>query len=252
MFGSNDGPDDNDEGAGEFQGHDIGDAVNAVLRPKARPHQRRTESAADGDGGAAWRLKFWQRQHGGVENAVVNPISESGGAADGGRHIRSQTSFRHFFNRNKKSGVDLEATLDAELADLEGGGVGVGGGGGGASHARAATTVTNSNSRPFPSLPARPGRSPVRPQAFPAGSPDGSVVVDLGDVKGGKLKAAVKRAMAASRREKEAAARRGRQRQRQEQELGEFQGFIQVKDPALNKVCVEYGLTADLAETKYR
>lgn len=34
--------------------------------------------------------------------------------------------------------------------------------------------------------------------------------------------------------------------------MNEHQGFIQVKDPALDKVCVEYGLTAELAEAKYR
>lgn len=241
MFGSNDGP-DLDEGADEFQGHDLADAVNAVLQPKPKLPQRRTDSGAEGEG--AWRLRFWKQQSGG--NVAASPTNA--GTANEGRHIRSQTSFRHFFNRNRKSGVDLEATLDEQLADLEGGGGA--GGSGDAAHRRAATTANN-NSRPLPRLPARAGRSPVRPQAVAADAGEGGVV-DLADVKGGKLKAAVKRAMVASRREKEAAARRGRQKMRQDQELGEFQGFIQVKDPALNKICVEYGLTADLAEAKYR
>lgn len=246
MFGSSDRP-DNDEDRDEYQGHDIGDAVTAVLR---RPHRQANSGDADGDGGAAaWRLKFWQRQQG----ASATPTNDNAapGTDSGGRHIRSQTSFRHFFNRNKKSGVDLEATLDAQLAnELEDGIADEGGGG--VAHRRAATSAA----RP-PRLPPRTGRaapprpSPVRPQGVPADAPDGGVV-DLGDIKGGKLKAAVKRAMAAQRREKEAAARRGRQKQRREQQLGEFQGFIQVQDPALDKTCFEYGLTADLAEAKYR
>ncbi|CAM9689894.1 unnamed protein product, partial [Ectocarpus fasciculatus] len=239
MFGSSDRP-LNDEEADEFQGHDMGDAVNAVLKPK-RP--RRTESGDEAN--AASRLKFWQRHGAGTPTNAAAAAQDAGGAGDG-RHIRSQTSFRHFFNRNKKSGVDLEATLDQDLQQLEDGGTPV-------VHRRSATTAAgNNNQRAGTQRSAqRKGRSPVRPSGVPAGSAEAGVV-DLGDIKGGKLKAAVKRAMAASRREKEAAARRGRQKRREEQELGDFQGFIQVKDPALDKSCVEYGLTADLAETKYR
>ncbi|CBJ30457.1 1,3-beta-glucan synthase, family GT48 [Ectocarpus siliculosus] len=240
MFGSSDRP-LNDEEADEFQGHDIGDAVNAVLKPK-RP--RRTESG-DGGGGddAAWRLKFWQRHASGTPTNAAAAAAQQAGGGDG-RHIRSQTSFRHFFNRNKKS--DLEATLDQDLQQLEDGGTPV-------VHRRSATTAAgNNNQRAGAQRTAqRKGRSPVRPRGVAAGSAEAGVV-DLGDIKGGKLKAAVKRALAASRREKEAAARRGRQKRREEQELGDFQGFIQVKDPALDKSCVEYGLTAELAETKYR
>ncbi|CAM9905485.1 unnamed protein product, partial [Ectocarpus sp. 13 AM-2016] len=240
MFGSSDRP-LNDEEADEFQGHDIGDAVNAVLKPK-RP--RRTESGDGGGGGgddAAWRLKFWQRHASGTPTNAA--ASQQAGGGDG-RHIRNQTSFRHFFNRNKKS--DLEATLDQDLQELEDGGTPV-------VHRRSATTAAgNNNKRGGTERTAqRKGRSPVRPRGIAAGSAEAGVV-DLGDIKGGKLKAAVKRALAASRREKEAAARRGRQKRREEQELGDFQGFIQVKDPALDKSCVEYGLTAELAETKYR
>lgn len=242
MFGSSDRP-DNDEERDEYQGHDIGDAVNAVIR---RPARRTTSGDADGgDGGAAaWRLKFWQRQA--APATPTNAAAVAGNDSSGGRHIRSQTSFRHFFNRQKKGDVDLE-DIDEQLANELEDGVADDGAG----HRRAAASAA----RP-PRLPPRAGRSaaprpsPVRPQGVPADAPGG--VVDLGDVKGGKLKAAVKRAMAAQRREKEAAARRGRQKRRQEQELGEFQGFIQVRDPALDKVCFEYGLTADLAESKYR
>lgn len=238
MFGSSDRP-LNDEEADEFQGHDMGDAVNAVLKPK-RP--RRTDSG--GDDNAAWRLKFWQRHGAGTPTNAAVAAQQAGGGD--GRHIRSQTSFRHFFNRNKKSGVDLEATLDQDLQELEDGGDTS------VLHRRSATTAAGNNQRAGTQRSAqRKGRSPVRPSGVAAGSNEDGVV-DLGDVEGGKLKAAVKRALAASRREKEAAARRGRQKRREEQELGDFQGFIQVKDPALDKSCVEYGLTAELAETKYR
>lgn len=246
MFGSSDRP-DNEEDMDEYQGHDLGDAVNAVIR---RPHRQNNSGDADEAGAAAWRLKFWQRQQGAPAtptNAAVGGGNDGAGGAGGGRHIRSQTSFRHFWNRRKP---DLEATLDAELAVLEDGGGGIEEGTG--AHRRAATGAARA-----PRLPARPGRtaaprrSPVRPSGVPADSSEGGVV-DLGDLKGGKLKAAVRRAMAAQRREKEAAARRGRQKRREEQELGDFQGFIQVRDPALDKVCLEYGLTADLAESKYR
>lgn len=69
----------------------------------------------------------------------------------------------------------------------------------------------------------------------------------------GKFKAAVLRALAASRREQELEARRGKKRRESAHAaMMEHQGFIQVKDPALDKVCVEYGLTAELAEAKYR
>ena len=243
MFGSSDRP-ENDEDRDEYQGHDIGDAVNAVIR---RPHRQDHSGDADaGDGAAAWRLKFWQRQ----QNPPSTPTNAGN---DGGGHLRRQTSFGRFYKRNKKSGVNLEATLDEQLANELEEGVADDRRGAGA-HRRAATSAATS--RP-PRLPARGGRSaaprksPVRPAGVPADAADGGVV-DLGDLKGGKLKAAVKRAMAAQRREKEAAARRGRQKKREAQELGEFQGFIQVRDPALDKVCLEYGLTADLAEAKYR
>lgn len=240
MFGSSDKPVDEEDGD-EFQGHDIGDAVNAVIH--RRP--RRTESGDNEEAGqAGWRLRNWRR-HAGAPSPSQS-TERAGGGPDSGRHVRSQTSFRGFFNRNKKSGINLEATLDEELAELDDDGAG-----GGNNHRRAATSAA-------PRLPprgsratAQPRRSPVRPQGISADSAEGGIV-DLGDVKGGKLKAAVKRAMVASRREKEAAARRGRQRKRQEEELGEFNGYIQVKDPALDKICVEYGLTEDLAEAKYR
>lgn len=252
MFGSSDRP-DNEEERNEYLGHDIGDAVNAVIKRPQRPH-RQNDSGDAGDAGdagaAAWRLKFWQRQQGAP--ATPTNAAVGGGAEGGGRHIRSQTSFRHFFNRNKKSGVDLEATLDEQLAnELEDG---VADDRGSGAHRRAATSATRGVPPRLPQRAGRsavPRRSPVRPQGVPADAP-GEGVVDLGDLKGGKLKAAVQRAMAATRREKEAAARRGRQKKRQEQELGEFQGFIQVRDPALDKVCVEYGLTSEIAEAKYR
>lgn len=244
MFGSSDRPDVNDEDD-DFQGHDIGDAVNAVIR---RPHRRPDSGGGAGSadaGAAAWRLKFWQRQQG----APATPVDGGEGGEGGGGHLRAQTSFRHFFNRNKKSGVDLEATLDEQLAnELEDGS-----GGGSAAHRRAATGGARAP-RPPPRSGGRTAahrKSPVRPAGVAADFSEGGVV-DLADLKGGKLKAAVKRALVASRREKEAATRRGRQKRREEQQLGEFQGFIQVRDPALDKVCVEYGLTAELAEAKYR
>ena len=62
----------------------------------------------------------------------------------------------------------------------------------------------------------------------------------------------MKRARAASIRDKESAAWRGRQSKRQAQDLGAFNGYIQVQDPALNTTCDEYGLTEELAEAKYR
>lgn len=69
----------------------------------------------------------------------------------------------------------------------------------------------------------------------------------------GKFKAAVLRALEASRRERELESRRGKRRRESAQAaMMEHQGFIQVKDPALDKVCVEYGLTSELAEAKYR
>ena len=73
-------------------------------------------------------------------------------------------------------------------------------------------------------------------------------------VQGGKFKAAVKRAIAAAKKEREAAARRGKTtaRETQNQHGGEHKGFMQVQDPALNKSCIEYGLTEQLAEAKYR
>eukprot|EP00903_Cladosiphon_okamuranus_P007590 g7363.t1 len=235
MFGSSDRP-ESDEDEAEHRSKDIGDVVNAVRR---RPHRQDHSGDADGGDGAAWRLNnLWKRQQG-------TPAATPTRADSGGRRIRSQTSFRHFFNRAKKS--DLEATLNEELEELE-----EGGGAGAGTHRRAATSAE----RP-PRLPPRTGRaaahrpSPVRPQGVPADAPEGGIV-DHADIKGGKFKAAVKRAMAAQRREKEAAARRGKQKRRQEQERGDFQGFIQVQDPALDKTCFEYGLTADLAEAKYR
>ncbi len=242
MFGSNDKPVEED--GDDFQGHDLGDAVHAVIN--RRP--RRTTSGDDQDAQAGWRLRNWRR-HAGAESPSAAVGSDSG---SGGRHMRSQTSFRGFFNRNKKSGINLEAGLDEELAQLDeegGAGGGGGSGSGGNNHRRAATSAA-------PRLPPRGSRaaprpSPVRPLGIPADSAEAGIV-DLGDIQGGKLKAAVKRAMIATRQEKEAAARRGRQKKRQEQELGDFNGYIQVKDPALDKVCVEYGLTADLAESKYR
>jgi len=239
MFGSSDKPVEED--GDDFQGHDLGDAVHAVIN--RRP--RRTTSGDDQDGQAGWRLKNWRR-HAGAESPSASGGAGSGAGPDGGRHMRSQTSFRGFFNRNKKSGVNLEATLDEELAQLdEDGGAGRGG-----NHKRAATSAA-------PRLPPRGSRaaharpSPVRPQGIPADSAEAGIV-NLGDIPGGKLKAAVRRAMIATKREEAAAARRGRQKMRQEEELAEFNGYIQVKDPALDKVCVEYGLTADLAESKYR
>lgn len=247
MFGSSDKPVEDD--GDDFEGHDLGDAVNAVISNR-RP--RRNASGDDQDAQAGWRMMNWRR-HAAAESppAAVGADPGSGGGSGGGRHMRSQTSFRGFFNRNKKSGVNLEATLDEELAQRfdDDGGAG-GGGNQKRDHKRAATSAA-------PRLPPRGSRaaharpSPVRPQGIPADSAEAGIV-DLGDIEGGKLKAAVKRAMIATRREKEAAARRGRQKKQQEQELGDFNGYIQVKDPALDKVCVEYGLTADLAEAKYR
>lgn len=59
--------------------------------------------------------------------------------------------------------------------------------------------------------------------------------------------------MLATRREQEMEARRGRKKRESAlAAMNEHQGFIQVKDPALDKVCVEYGLTAEVAEAKYR
>ncbi|CAM9673002.1 unnamed protein product, partial [Hapterophycus canaliculatus] len=123
MFGSSDRPVGEDD-ENEFEGHDMGDAVNAVLRPK---RHRRTDSGGEvgGDAGAgAWRLKFWQQRQQQDGAAAAAPDGNSAAVRDaggGGRQIRSQTSFRHFFNRNKKSATNLEATLDQELAELEDG-----------------------------------------------------------------------------------------------------------------------------------
>ena len=62
----------------------------------------------------------------------------------------------------------------------------------------------------------------------------------------------MERARAASVRDKESAAWRGRQNKRQVQDLGASNKYIHVQDPVLNTECAEYGLTADLAEAKYR
>lgn len=162
----------------------------------------------------------------------------------GGRNapLQEQRSFRNFFHRNKKDA--LEEDLDQELAELEEGGSP----GGGRRPAAPTRKRGTADVRQPPRVPPRP--SPVRPAAVAAGqSPE---VVNLGDLKSGKFKAAVKRAMVATRREREAAERRGRRKRREEEGLSDFQGFIQIMDPALDKTCVEYGLTADLAEAKYR
>lgn len=79
-------------------------------------------------------------------------------------------------------------------------------------------------------------------------------------VTGGKFKAAARRALEASRRERELATKRGRGhlRERLSHESGraletsEYKEFIQVKHPIMNTVCKEYGLTEGVAEAKYR
>lgn len=77
---------------------------------------------------------------------------------------------------------------------------------------------------------------------------------------GGKFKAAAKRALEASRRDREFASKRGRGLLKHrlssasEKALGstECKEFIQVKHPVMNTMCNEYGLTEGVAEAKYR
>ena len=220
MFGSSDRPDENMiEGAA----HEITDAVQTLLQNKKN---KRSKSRLGGgeSSDAAFRLRFWQQRQ---------PTVSADEPAPGG--LRSQGSFRNFFHRNKRD--NLEATLDADLAQLEEGDEGGEGGD------RILSRPPRPPPRPSPVLPA-----PVALQDGHAGGADPSRPAT-----GGKLKEAVQRALKASRREKALAERRGRRKTKEEGGTGDdFQGFIQVKDPALDKSCVEYGFTEELAEAKYR
>lgn len=233
MFGSSDRPegnyDDGDYAGGPIR-EGLGDVANAVVNQNKK-HRRGRRAESGGDSGtseAGFRLKFWARQQ---NSGVGTPKNASVSGARPG-DLEQGGSFRNFFHRNKKD--ELEATLEEEIAEL-------------ADSPRAAGTGSRANA---PRVPPRP--SPVHPSARVAGQASEGSSVDLGDVSGGKFKAAVRRALVASRRERAEAERRGRKKEREEQAASEFQGFIQVKDPALDKVCVEYGLTQELAEAKYR
>ena len=223
MFGSSDRPDDRDGLTGAA--HEITDAVQTLMQNKKHKRSR----SKTGSGGvesassdAAFRLRFWQQR----PPTVTEPSAGPGA-------LKSQGSFRNFFHRNKRD--NLEATLDADLAQLEEGGDEQQPGGD-----RILSRHPRLPARPSPVLPAPMSRQASGDHSHPAKG-------------GGKLKEAVQRALKASRRDKAEAERRGRMKIREEEaETGSFQGFIQVKDPALDKACVEYGLTEELAEAKYR
>lgn len=107
-----------------------------------------------------------------------------------------------------------------------------------------------------------PRRATMAAEAFRAPSPVASVVFASrrDAANGGKLKAAVLRAMDATKRERQMSFKRGRGKERErlsnEAEAAlrstECTEFIQVKHPVMNTVCLEYGLTEGVAEAKYR
>lgn len=157
--------------------------------------------------------KFWQPWR-------TGGVTSRNSSVEGEKPPSFHPTFQSVLRNNQEG--DFEARLDENLAELEEGVP---------SHTGARSGI-------------RRPRTPVHPAAERA---------NAHSLQGSKFKAAVKRAMEAVKREKEAAARRGRQSQRdiQNQE-SDHKGFIQVQDPALDKSCVEYGLTAELAETKFR
>ena len=190
-------------------------ADEAFLNRKQRSSSERLDDGSKKNSDGTPRKKFWQRRQGG---GVIGQQEHQSGA--------SQVAFQNFFHRHQQE--NLESKLDESLAQLEEGGD------------SSQDTRVGSRGR------NHSGASPILPAGTPAGR-EGSVDA----VQGGKFKAAVKRAMAATKREKEAAARRGRTARESLHSI-EHKGFIQVQDPALDKSCVEYGLTAELAEAKYR
>lgn len=276
MFGSSDKPDDIDD---FFDGipslHGIAQAAlhqnrrgaddedadvgsGGHKRQNSRlPHlpHRRTDGgdARAGGGETGFRLLRWGR---GTSGTPGNSAAASAAAAN-------QPSFRTAFTGNQPE--NLEAKLNQEMQDnldvLEAGAEALSPGARiAASSARRDENVTKRSGRGKRSGGSAPGVPPrlgVRPAAVPAGldssGSDGKSPNRVGGGGGGKFKAAVLRAMVAQRREQEAERRRGRKKQReQEAAANDHPGFIQIKDPALDKVCVEYGLTEELAEAKYR
>lgn len=162
---------------------------------------------------AGTNRKFWQPWRTGM-------VANRNTSVEGEKPASTRPTFQSVLRNNQEG--NFEAKLDESLAELEEG-------------VPSHTGSRGGNRRP---------RTPVHPAAERANAPS---------LQGSKFKAAVKRAMEAVKREKEAAARRGRQSQRDIQsQQSNHKGFIQVQDPALDKSCVEYGLTAELAETKFR
>lgn len=234
MFGSSEKPDISDDVSDVDDGDSSSDNLVAfggvVEAAQAQDQLHRRQNTG---------MNMWQRRRqtssrggGGVAIGTGNTPSHAAVSSSGGGN------FRAFFNWNRRD--DHEAALDEELAELDEGG---------ALDAGRATHTSGSAPAVPPRPPPRSGTKAQPISVNPAAKPSG-VVAPV--AKGGKLKAAVKRAMIQANKEKEAAARRGRKKQREAVQMDDFQGFIQVKDPALNKVCVEYGLTAELAEAKYR
>ncbi len=214
MFGSSDKPVEDDGDA--YQANDFGDLGDIANAARSQP--QRQES-----GRAAGHLPWLPNRR--------RPDPAASDAAGGGG------GFRNFYNNTIRGGAKEEQKYDEELAVLDEDDYV---GGGNHRRSRAAPSAAVGASRPRPS------------------SEGGTA--DHADAKA-KFKAIVRKTMAASRiekaeaarREKAEAARRGRERKRQEeQELGDFSGYIQVQDPALNTDCDEYRDTANLAEAKYR
>lgn len=217
MFGSSDRPEDEIDENGLISVHGVAQAlVNNDVESRAvgevSQHHNRRTSRSDGAEG--FRFFRWAR----TEQTPTG---------------RQDKSFRSMFNAENPE--DIEENLNQELGEQ--------------------MEILESGKAPSGRVKNAPPPVPPRPKVQPSNSDIkvGATDKSPNRTTGNKFKAAVRRAMEAQKREREMAQKRGRRRQKDEAiALNDFKGFVQVKDPGLDKVCIEYGLTAELAEAKYR